>query len=95
KACDSNIVFSCSGKYCVGIYYDGNAGDEEIPWEDWLKLNDAGYDKNTLLMHPGFIDAENNNFALKPDSAAVAFGFKAIDQAKIGLTDKFRLNKYI
>ncbi|MCX7843284.1 MAG: right-handed parallel beta-helix repeat-containing protein, partial [Clostridia bacterium] len=47
KACDSNIVFSCSGKYCVGIYYDGNAGDEEIPWEDWLKLNDAGYDKNT------------------------------------------------
>jgi len=57
------------------------ATSQTAPFSDWLK---RGYDEGSLVADPRFVDAEHDNYALKPDSPAVKLGFQPIDTSKIG-----------
>jgi hypothetical protein len=43
-----------------------------------------GMDEGSVVMDPGFVDPENGNFDLRPDSPAIAFGFRPIDISDVG-----------
>jgi parallel beta-helix repeat protein len=50
-------------------------------WAGWLK---AGFDGNSLLADPRFVDPAHDNYALRPDSPALKLGFQPIDTSQVG-----------
>jgi len=56
--------------------------EPEKSWEAWKKL---GYDKNSVIADPQFVDPKNDNYQLKPDSPAFKLGFKRIPIERIGI----------
>jgi hypothetical protein len=48
----------------------------------WQKL---GYDQHSVIADPLFMDAENNDYRLQPDSPAHEIGFKPFDFSKAGV----------
>jgi len=50
--------------------------------KQWKAL---GFDLNSLVTDPLFVDAEKGDFRLKPDSPAFKLGFKFIPIERIGL----------
>lgn len=67
--------------YCVG---EPNAGSEFID-----KMRADGIEEHSISADPLFIDLENGDFRLKPNSPALKLGIKQIDVTKIGLTEDF------
>jgi len=51
--------------------------------EDWQK--ETGHDKNSIIADPLFVDPENYDFHLKPDSPALKMGFKPFDYTRVGV----------
>ena len=51
-------------------------------FQEWQKNKQK--DLNSVVADPGFVDVQNHNFALKPDSPALKLGFEPIDTSKIG-----------
>jgi hypothetical protein len=51
----------------------------------WREL---GYDRDSIVGDPRFVDLDNDSFAVKADSPAVRLGFKNFDMGW-GLTDEF------
>jgi len=65
------------------IYYcraDNSRSDNVLK-----KLQDNGVDANSRAVDPMFVDPENDNFRLKPNSPALKLGFVAFDMSKVGL----------
>ena len=50
-------------------------------WEKWLA---AGFEKDSHIAPPGFVDPDHDDYRLRPDSPARALGFKTIPVEKIG-----------
>lgn len=50
-------------------------------WADWQK---RGFDRNSRIADPRFVDAAHDDFALKADSPAWALGFEPIDISRVG-----------
>ena len=48
----------------------------------WLAL---GYEQNSLVADPLFVDPLNHNYTLLPESPALKLGFKSIDLSTVGL----------
>ncbi|HPD45400.1 MAG TPA: right-handed parallel beta-helix repeat-containing protein [Anaerohalosphaeraceae bacterium] len=68
------------------LYFNPNLPLEQVKFnglslEEWKKL---GKDRHSIYADPGFVDVENYNFALKPDSPALSLGFEPIDTGRIG-----------
>ena len=51
-------------------------------WTAWQKL---GYDRNSIIADPLFVDPAHDNYRLRPESPAWKLGFKPIPVEKIGL----------
>lgn len=51
-------------------------------WEAW---QESGADRNSINEDPMFVDAENGDYRLKPESPALKLGFEQIPIEKIGL----------
>jgi hypothetical protein len=56
-------------------------------WNEWQ--NELGFDKNSVWADPMFVDPENHDFTVEPDSPALKIGFKNFEMGKWGLTDDF------
>ena len=52
-----------------------------LTWPEWQAL---GADKGSVLADPLFVDPENHDYRLKPDSPALKLGFKQIPIDEIG-----------
>ncbi|NUQ00669.1 MAG: right-handed parallel beta-helix repeat-containing protein [Armatimonadetes bacterium] len=50
-------------------------------WESWQAL---GFDRNSLVADPLFVDAERDNYRLRPESPAFKLGFQPIPIDEIG-----------
>lgn len=68
------------------LYYNPDLTDDKadfngLTFEEWKK---TGKDKHSLYADPMFIDPDNYDFRLKPQSPAFALGFKQIDTSAVG-----------
>lgn len=54
------------------------------------KLQSDGVDVHSLSVDPLFVDPENGNFRLKPNSPALKLGFVPFDMSKVGLKSEKR-----
>jgi len=50
-------------------------------WQEWRKL---GFERHSVIADPLFVDADNDDYRLKPDSPAFKLGFKPIPVERIG-----------
>jgi len=75
--CDRNLIYHFGEPLVTGL------GDvpAEKQWEEWQK---RGFDRNSIVADPLFVDAENDDYRLKPDSPAWKLGFEPIPVEKIG-----------
>ncbi|MBT3287337.1 MAG: hypothetical protein HN380_08315 [Victivallales bacterium] len=80
--CDQNLFWRPDGEP-MELYarvYNPGGGATNLP--DWQKF---GFDTNSLVADPLFVDAANDDFRLRPDSPALQLGFKPLPIAKMGL----------
>jgi parallel beta-helix repeat protein len=68
--------------YCPGIEEPVIRAGGAATWQQWLEL---GFDANSVIADPMFVDAENDDYTLAPDSPAFALGFEPIDIGRIGV----------
>ncbi len=73
--CDSNLYFHAGG----GDLGVGAAGAGTFA--EWQR---KGFDANSIVADPLFVDPENGNYSLRPESPAFRLGFKAIDTSQVG-----------
>ena len=73
---DNNIYWDTSGE---GFTFAGNT------FEEWQA---RGHDAHSVIADPLFEDIEGRDFRLKPDSPALAMGFKPIDVSKAGMESR-------
>lgn len=74
---DFNII------YCPNIKDFIVDGIKGVPtFTEWQK---HGFDKNSIIADPMFVDPANDNYSLKPESPAFKLGFKPIDMSTVGL----------
>jgi Right handed beta helix region len=95
-----NIVYWSEGKLLASNWSgDHYAFDDNVYWnasgqpfdfaglsfDDWRK---KGEDVHSLVADPRFIDAEDGDFRLKPDSPALTLGIESIDARRAGRTGR-------
>ncbi len=54
-----------------------------MPLEKWQQ--EQGHDRHSIIADPQFVDPENLDFHLKPDSPAIKLGFKPFDYSQSGV----------
>ena len=59
---------------------------EKYTLSQWQEF---GYDKDSIVADPQFIDPENNDYRVRDSSPALKLGFKNFEMGKWGLTDEF------
>jgi hypothetical protein len=69
-------------------YWDSSAPDGAVDFaghsfDEWREM---GYDAESVIADPLFVNPEGLDFRLKPGSPAAAIGFKPFDASKAGLT---------
>ncbi len=74
--CDYNLYFHTGGRE---LRVTG------VPDESLAKWQELGFDTHSVVADPLFVDPENGDFRLQPDSPAFALGFKPIPIEQIGL----------
>ncbi|MFC1739399.1 right-handed parallel beta-helix repeat-containing protein, partial [Planctomycetota bacterium] len=77
---DYNVIYHTTGEDLV---VNGLPGVETF--EDWQNL---GYDTHSIVTDPLFVDPENDDYSLRPDSPALKMGFKPIDLSGVGLRSR-------
>jgi len=95
---ERNIIYSNGVPLLGGNWSNGNyrldsncywdAGGQAPTFPGGLTLaqwQEKGYDVHSVIADPKFVDPENLDFSLQPDSPALALGFKPIDTSQIGL----------
>jgi len=82
---DYNIMFSTIGCVLNDPIIKGLPGVQSFA--DWKK---RGLDPNSITADPLFVDLENDDYSLKPESPAFKVGFKPIDLSQVGLRGRDR-----
>ena len=93
---DHNIVYWQQGVGLTGVLNDGNfefdyndyytpAGEgsagENFGWSEWQR---QGSDRHSVFADPRFVDPQNGDFSLRPDSPALKLGFRSLDLKGVG-----------
>jgi len=80
KRADNNVYYNPDGRYSFGRIRG---------WGTLKNWQSAGLESGTKCVDPLFVDRENHDYRLKPDSPALALGFQQIDTSEIGLKKDF------
>lgn len=78
KECNFNLYWHTGG---LDLAKTQGAITQEANLAKWQSL---GFDRNSLIGEPLFVDAKNGDFRLRPDSPAFRLGFKPIPVERIG-----------
>ena len=89
----SNGVTMLGGNWSNGnyqfdhnCYWDASAQAPTFPGGlTFAQWQEKGYDARSVIADPKFVDPDNFNFNLQPDSPALKLGFQPIDTSQIGL----------
>lgn len=73
------------------IFYNPNLTRDQLDfgersWEQWQA---EGHDLHSLYVDPMFVDPENHDFRLRPDSPALKLGFQPINMSHVGPRPQF------
>ncbi|MFC1739623.1 right-handed parallel beta-helix repeat-containing protein [Planctomycetota bacterium] len=79
---DYNIIYHTKAKELRINWMDKVFGKDLKTFEDWKQL---GFDTHSIIADPLFVDPDNDDYSLRPDSPALKMGFKPIDVSKVGL----------
>ncbi len=94
---EKNIICGCDGRVFTSpefanrlelrnnVYWEQSGAPIDFigrSFEEWKKL---GRDAGSVIADPKFVDADNNDFRLKPDSPALALGFVPFDYSQAGV----------
>ncbi|MDP6491247.1 MAG: hypothetical protein QGG69_05725, partial [Kiritimatiellia bacterium] len=83
---DENLYHSTSGAYiCVIPVTSGETYDEwhkRIPHDEWRQ---RGFDWNSVIADPLFLDPANDDYRLSADSPALKLGFVPIELSHVGI----------
>ena len=82
---DHNLLFNTGGELVVEEW-SGPDYREAIPFEDWRAK--TGFDAHSVIADPLFVNAEQEDFRLRPESPALKLGFQPIDVSKIGIRSR-------
>jgi len=77
--CDYDLYFPAGSQDLVIDLPDVAPGESFAKWQELC------YDQHSIVADPLFVDPENGDFRLQPDSPAFKLGFKSIDISRIGL----------
>jgi hypothetical protein len=73
-------------RFCDNCYWDASSPTIAfyggMSFDDWKA---TGQDQRSIIADPLFVDAEHFDFRLKPESPAIALGFRPIDPSQTGL----------
>ena len=72
---DYNLYFDASGRPIRFLSYT---------FEEWKKKTRWEMDKHSIIADPLFVNPDNGDFTLKPESPAFKLGFKPIDLSGVG-----------
>ncbi|NOZ23103.1 MAG: right-handed parallel beta-helix repeat-containing protein [Planctomycetes bacterium] len=75
---DRNLIWHYGKPIALNI-------DKLPPEESWAKWQEMGFDKNSIIADPLFVDPAKDDYRLRPESPALKLGFKPIPVEKIGL----------
>lgn len=80
---DNNLFFSDIGMFKATVHFRPlGCRSENLILEEWQGL---GLDKNSIYADPMFMDYEQGDFRLKPESPAFKIGFVEFDMNSFGL----------
>ncbi|MDA3926965.1 MAG: right-handed parallel beta-helix repeat-containing protein [Kiritimatiellae bacterium] len=93
---EGNIVYSDTEQMLDGVWKNGDwkvgrnvywstTGEPKFKDMKFAEWKMKGKDADSIVADPLFVDAENGDFSLKPDSPALKLGFKPIDVSQAGL----------
>jgi parallel beta helix pectate lyase-like protein len=95
---ERNIVYNAGPEMFSGNNWEKDSkftSDKNCFWSEsgtpdfynqtFAQWQAAVRDQNSIIADPGFVDAANRDFQLKPDSPAIALGLKPIDMSTVGL----------
>jgi hypothetical protein len=85
---DYNVFFTDAGQF-FAAYTPTKGRTIRYTLEEWQAL---GYDKHSLCADPLFVDADNGDYRVRPESPAVKLGFKNFDLREVGLLPDFPKN---
>lgn len=81
--CDNNLFFKKGD--------DDPLIAKDVRFSEWPPVgggDEDAYDANSIAADPLFVDADNGDYRLKPDSPALKLGFQPIDISRIGVRSK-------
>jgi len=80
---DNNLFWNPSG--CIWMNPVMWGIKDVAYFKEWQAL---GFDKHSLVKDPLFVDLDNDNYSIKPNSPALKVGFKSFDHTNLGLETK-------
>ncbi len=72
-------------KFASNVYWNGGKGPIDFQGMTLEQRQARGWDQGSIIADPGFVDAENGDFRLRPDSPALKVGFVPFDFTQAGL----------
>ena len=80
--CDYNVYATPGGAEPRVLDCWAQNGKQTVSdYEEW---RGKGFDANSIVADPLFVDAENGDYRLRPDSPAFKLGFRPIDVSRVG-----------
>ena len=83
---NKNLLFDLSGKEQDFLQYAND--DAQVNYSFAQAQSELLIDTDSVFADPMFVDFENNDFRLKPESPAFKLGFKQIDMSDVGVIKK-------
>ncbi len=87
---DNNCFYCIGGDFHAVVDQlrseDGKRNPRSYDLAGWQKL---GFDRDSIFGDPLFVDPENQDFRVRPESPALKVGFKNFEMGRWGLTDQF------
>ena len=84
---DNNLFFNDIGEFRAAAHFIRENPRRHVLYnlQDWREM---GYDLHSIYADPMFIDPENGDYRVKPESPAIKLGFRNFKMGTWGLTDE-------